>query len=217
MTMEAKGKLESPSKTSPLTIGEHLTYILPRLGTDRKIPAWPADVFALCTSLLQKSGSYIHALNQWPPVPPNGKPPDSRAWTTSARGIGDDWRLAWISRGGVPPHVEELWLQLVNAWEKPIREFLRGSDKCALSAVVLELAVLADTASVGVGVAGFTGKSGEQEFYKSGRPSPAVGFEWVLALWRDRQEQSSGAAENAYPAEWPYDSLSVHALSALLR
>lgn len=156
-----KSQFTAPS----LTVGEHLTYLLPRLRARRKVPPWPADVFALCMSLLQKSGSYVHALSQWLPTEPGQPGFDSRKWTAHTAKVGARWRSTWIHRRSVPFKVKELWRRIVAAWDKPIPEFLRGSDGRILGAVMLELAVLADTASGGVGVAGFTGLSGEQEFY----------------------------------------------------
>ncbi|HWH61491.1 MAG TPA: hypothetical protein VN682_27965 [Terriglobales bacterium] len=54
----------------------------------------------------------------------------------------------------------------MRAWNDPTQSLLTGPKGRALGAVVLELAVLADAASVGVGVAGYTGQTAsEQDFY----------------------------------------------------
>jgi hypothetical protein len=165
--------MDSQTTASPLTVGQHLTYLLPRLRVDREVPPWPADVFALCTSLLQKSGSYPHALSEWPPTKPGRRIADSEEWTAYTQEMSNQWRSNWIDHGKASSRVQHLWKQLMAGWKKPIRESLRGSDGFGLSAAVLELAVLADAASVGVGVAGFVGLGdNEEKFYNQADKLP---------------------------------------------
>ena len=52
-----------------LTLGEFSRQILPRLSSDKTFPKWPPDCFALCLSVLKRTGAYVPLLSDWPPRP----------------------------------------------------------------------------------------------------------------------------------------------------
>src|SRR5438270_14080369 len=79
-----------------ITIGEQIAYLMPRLKRNKSAPAWPPDMFAICVSLLHKSGSYCTVLEKWPPY---------SSWTTEIAKLGQIWRKAWKS--GPPDEIRQ--------------------------------------------------------------------------------------------------------------
>src|ERR1039458_3855835 len=49
-----------------MTVGDYFTFLSEK-GWPSKAKDWPPDVFALCASVLQKSGGYIGIVSDWPP------------------------------------------------------------------------------------------------------------------------------------------------------
>lgn len=106
----------------------------------RAFPYTPFDMFAICATLLEKSGAYHHIeAEEYSIYGPNNmhrlvRPTqtDRRLW----RDVGDKWRsnqvgeLSYIgirlpsdieaNSRGIPPYIIELWAQLLTHWDEPI-------------------------------------------------------------------------------------------------
>jgi hypothetical protein len=119
---------------SDITVGEFLTLLLPRLESDHKVPVWPPDVFALCCSLLLKSGAYCETLTDWPPREPFGK--SAGKWASRIETLGKEWRRS--SKQQVPSAVQQWWNVLVENWHVTIHSIetskkpvpIASSDVC---------------------------------------------------------------------------------------
>lgn len=140
------GALKSREKAAGTTIGEHLTFLLPRLSSDPKIPRWPPDVFALCASLLLESGAYCQALSDWPPARPLHKSPSR--WVPAVEKLGGQWRSAWAQNAKIPEPVSHCWTVLRQNWHLPVS---RIRDHLDVNHAILQLFAAADEASAGVG------------------------------------------------------------------
>ncbi len=149
--------------SSALTIGEHLTHLLPRLKRRRTAPAWPPDVFALSMSLIQKSGAYASVLNSWPP-----KSRSKSSWDKRMTVLGRKWRRAANRKGALAPSfIQERWQVIRKVFSAPI-ESIRNSPEVAIA--LFELAALADEACAGVGFVSIGGFEKEyREFYTRAR------------------------------------------------
>ena len=104
------------STSSPITIGEHLRFLLPRLANvrQRHSPVWPADVFAVAMSLIQKSGIYTLILNEWPPTADSGE--TTEEWATKMERLGKRWReYAGRDEPRAPTIVTKHWRLLMQA------------------------------------------------------------------------------------------------------
>ena len=100
MKTHTKKKAQEQRFGSGLTVGVVLKRMLPRMATrQRACPAWPADVFAVATSLLLQRGAYASILQKWPPK-------TSSTWVSDVRLIGDTWRTSWPK---VPKQVGLAW------------------------------------------------------------------------------------------------------------
>ena len=138
----------TPAK--PLTVGELLTFFIPRLADEnqRHIPPWPPDVFGLMSALIQRSGAYLQALENWPPerysIPRDGY----ADWATVQ---GKQWRKAALFRQDTPDLIQQMWKGLLKrASSLAISEFQK--DQVAAHDALLLLA-LSDEASKGLGAA----------------------------------------------------------------
>jgi len=138
------------STSSPITIGEHLRFLLPRLANvrQRHSPVWPADVFAVAMSLIQKSGIYTLILNEWPPTADSGE--TTEEWATKMERLGKRWReYAGRDEPRAPTIVTKHWRLLMQASSRGLDHFRKDR---ALAHVLFELAAMADEASAGVGL-----------------------------------------------------------------
>jgi len=127
-----------------LTLGEYLRFLLPR-DLDNP-PAWPPDMFAICASLLLKSGSYCSVLTDWPPA----KYKETESWADEARSLGLKWREDWVASKSVPEDIVALWKSLTTTANlaRPLSDFAHNVE---LWQVTLQLFVFADEACAGVG------------------------------------------------------------------
>lgn len=154
--------------TAPLTIEEYLALFLPRLANtrERQAPKWPADVFALAMSLIQKSGVYTLVLNDWPP--PSDSEQTMEKWAERMRDFGRRWReIAGEETKPVPSFVQERWRTLVQSFSTDIYH-LRETP--SLAHALFELAAMADEASAGVGLAKSSETSAKSaKFYRRAR------------------------------------------------
>jgi hypothetical protein len=148
------------SKRTPrgagLSIGNYLSYLLPRLETNRAAPSWPPDIFGLCMALLCKAGAYCKILENWPPD--GGATPITAAdWSGWAAQHGKQWRTLWPA---VPDYIAERWKTISDAWDEPIESI---AVKLPLAHALLELCALADEASEGFWLPGSPDTAGTRE------------------------------------------------------
>jgi hypothetical protein len=135
---------------SPITIGEHLKLLLPRLEKvrQRHVPYWPADVFAVAMSLIQKSGIYTLILNEWPPTVEGDE--TTEEWAEKMERMGKRWReYAGADEPRAPSLVTNHWRLLMQAFSKGLDHFRKDRS---LAHALFELAAMADEASAGVGL-----------------------------------------------------------------
>jgi hypothetical protein len=103
-------------------------------------PSWPPDLFAICASLLKRSGTYLRLFER-----------RSRrtAWT-GARAAGIQWRKNIDARNkvtaanlkrAVPPEVHVDWATLIKASGTDIGDI---ADDSKLSDALIRLTVIAD-------------------------------------------------------------------------
>src|SRR5439155_9991428 len=84
-----------------LTIGGLWIFLLGRFPASP--PPWPPDVFALCASVLQRSGAYLHVVERWPPT---GSAAD---WKARIQNIADQWRSIFVSGSPLPAEILDWW------------------------------------------------------------------------------------------------------------
>jgi hypothetical protein len=125
-----------------LKVGEFLEYLAP--GKWQECPAWPADVFALSSALLEKSGGYTRLGTAFWPVKGWARPDESgewsEDWTEHVIQIANRWRelvttslevqagiptnrlpgMAELYLERVPKQVEDCWNSMVQSRESPV-------------------------------------------------------------------------------------------------
>ena len=111
-------------------------------------PLWPPDMFALCGSLLKRSGAYLRIFE--------GE--DRGSEWIRARGIGSQWRtsidrIKKVSvlrlRRSVPNEVKVVWSRLMANADVRIGDIASTPE---ISDDLLQLSLIADEASAGIGV-----------------------------------------------------------------
>jgi hypothetical protein len=134
---------KSPVESGPMTIGEFLKYLHPTCLRSNKSLFWPPDIFALCMSLLHKSGCYTAILKSWPPS-------GSHDWESEIAAIGTRWRETGIAKD--PPEQIGNWWKIV----KNHRDIEIGNtgDSPKLIDALLQLVAAADESCAGVGIPG---------------------------------------------------------------
>jgi hypothetical protein len=150
----------SRAPSEALTFEEHACYLLPRLRSDSSVPEWPPDVFAICSSLLVKSGAYCRILEHWPPSNYDGDI-EGKGWPGLARALGREWRSNYLEGLPVPERVANLWDGILKHRSSPLTEVF---SEVALWQQVLELACIADESCRGVGNAIVEGDAIDQSF-----------------------------------------------------
>lgn len=159
---------DNPILNSPITIGEYLKLLLPRLvnAKQRHVPYWPADVFAVAMSLIQKSGIYTLILNEWPPTVEGEETPEE--WAVKMEQTAKRWRgYAGSEKPHAPTLVRDHWRLLMGAFSST---FGRLREDRALAHALFELAAMADEASAGVGLPRSpAGASKYGKFYRRAR------------------------------------------------
>jgi len=153
---------------SPITIGEYLKLLLPRLGNvrQRHVPYWPADVFAVAMFLIQKSGIYTLILNEWPPTIEGEE--TTEEWAEKMGRMGKRWReYAGADEPRAPSLVTNHWRLLMQAFPRGLEHF---REDRSLAHALFELAAMADEASAGVGLPRSpSGASKYGKFYRRAR------------------------------------------------
>jgi hypothetical protein len=159
---------EESTLIAPLTIGEYLAFLLPRLAKThrRHAPRWPADAFALAMSLIQKSGIYTLVLNDWPP--PADDEQTTGEWAERMREFGEQWReIAGEENGSLPRFVQARWRKLIESFSMSLDQL---REDPSLAHALFELAAMADEASAGVGLPRSSDSSGRSaRFYRRAR------------------------------------------------
>src|SRR5882724_2032642 len=111
-------------------------------------PSWPPDLFAICASLLKRSGTYLRIFERRSRRP---------AWT-DARAAGIRWRknvdgYKKVSAGNlkraVPPEVLTDWTALMKSAGAGVGDI---ADDPKLLDALIRLTVIADAASDGLGM-----------------------------------------------------------------
>jgi hypothetical protein len=126
-------------QNAPLTVSDHLAQILPRtLATKTPdMPLWPADVFAVAASLLQRTGTYAAAMDHWPP---DGH---EDMWIDEVRNAGKEWRRLWQ----VAPlgYLQAAWNELLSKRAVPLEEI--AQDTKLLQSLIAMCAVADESCS----------------------------------------------------------------------
>jgi hypothetical protein len=131
--------------SSKITVGEFLAGILPRLATDNEFPDWPPDCFAVCLSLLKRTGAYSTLFLVWPP---DGKTEGAmEKWTGEVHKLGKKWRAAWRLHGDFDD-LEDEWRLVCDSFSRPLSTVPQDRQLCV---ALMKLVAVADEASEGVG------------------------------------------------------------------
>jgi hypothetical protein len=116
------------------------------------MPIWPADVFAIAASLLQRTGAYARAMDHWPP---DGQ---ESTWIDEVREAGRQWRQHW--KHGSFTYLEKSWNVLLAKRSLELDELSEDTD---LLQALIELCAVADETSSHLGIFDKDGSSSEQE------------------------------------------------------
>ena len=127
------------SDSTELTVGEYLSGILPRLEKNREFPEWPPDCFALCISLLRRTGAYSSLFTE--------APADLDSWATSATILGRKWRAACTQAKPFTDLLKE-WAAIFAAFNHPLSSVCQDRSLCG---ALTKLVTAADEASESVG------------------------------------------------------------------
>lgn len=152
-----------PRKVTPdLRVGEFIRFLAPRLGRS----LWPPDVFAICASLLQRSGAYPTVVDRWPPSIRRAKTKAARRriaekWAAQMRRDGLEWRASSGRRRHPPASVLKYWRRVISSQAVRIGDV---PSKEPLVHALLSLSALADEACVGVGLGPGVIESDSPEF-----------------------------------------------------
>jgi len=140
----------------PLTVSQLISEIAPqRVSQDGVIssqcPPWPADVFAICASLLEKSGAYCGIGTFSPPIAANFK-----TWPEEIQQIAEVWRVYWANYRQAPPAVQERW-QIVQQSREVLVQDVGGrpaekQTSRPLLHALLELTAIADESLCNAGL-----------------------------------------------------------------
>src|SRR5580698_1541666 len=106
-----------------LTAGEFLAGLLPRLRRNKAFPAWPPDCFAVCLSLLRRTGAYSQLFMKWPP---GKKTARLSGWTKMTQRLGRQWRIAW-KKGKPFTGLENEWSTVCASFVQPL--YSVGDDR----------------------------------------------------------------------------------------
>ncbi len=139
-----------PVQSTSLTVGELFSYLLPRLSDPKRqnLPAWPPDVFGLMSALIQRSGAYLQALENWPPKRYT-IPHDKFAYAAWAAELGNEWRKNSLFQQPAPALIHEIWtIFFKRSFHFSLTQF--QEDQYAAHDALILMA-LSDEASRGLG------------------------------------------------------------------
>src|SRR5262245_25047402 len=129
--------------TSPGSLGELIAYIVPRFRTrPDEVLLWPADIFAVCASILARTGAYSCVAQGWPP---DGM--KNADWRKHTRERADEWRA---TLGRKPPRaVVDAWRIIKHHSNTSLGKIRSSSQIC--NALIFLIAV-SDEACRGLGI-----------------------------------------------------------------
>jgi hypothetical protein len=102
---------------------------------------WPADVFAIAASLLQRTGGYARTIYHWPP---DGR---ESTWIDEVCEAGKHWRQHW--KDGSFTYLEQSWNVLLAKRSMGLDEISEDTD---LLQALIELCAVADETSNQLGI-----------------------------------------------------------------
>jgi hypothetical protein len=147
MSDTSKALNSDAASPSPVTVKRLFTHLLPRLATDKRVPVWPPDLFALCMSALHQSGAYCAVLKNWPPNGATGS-----QWADHVEQLGTSWLSDWPNIQ-VPDEVAGLWDNVLSVWDISVADL--GLDKnLSVCQSLLQICAIADEACAGMGTPG---------------------------------------------------------------
>ncbi len=112
----------------------------------REFPDWPPDAFAIVGLLLQRSGGYTRAVQEWPPA----EFADHEVWMEGIELLGDAWREAKMDSAKlIPQEIQDWWQQIISYASTPVEDIPRQPALCD---ALLQILAAADEACAGVGV-----------------------------------------------------------------
>jgi len=130
-------------QTDDCTIGNVFTF----LKVEGMPADWPADVFAVVASILQRSGAYTLVVEHWPPDA-HGRQKRIE-WNQRMEGIGLAWRKTSAAGQAAPSEVHGWWQTVLASSNTSLRS-VAGNQ--ALREALFQLCAVADEASFGVGI-----------------------------------------------------------------
>jgi hypothetical protein len=115
------------------------------MANNREFPQWPPDCFALCLSLLKRTGAYSTLFQEWPP---DGETEGAlEKWTDNVRELGAKWRTLWMLHQPFDDLKNE-WQLLCGSFSRRISSVLQDRQLCV---ALMKLVAVADEASEGAG------------------------------------------------------------------
>jgi hypothetical protein len=124
---------------------------------------WPPDAFGLAALILHVTGSYLRAINDWPP----GQ--DRLGWTRRMRALGQEWRDLCVKYkrdrntivfGSAPPQIKKIWKTITSNASLPVSAlrtpdvFDPNTPSGKVVQALLEILAAADEACLGIGIPG---------------------------------------------------------------
>jgi hypothetical protein len=141
-----------------MTIDDLFTQLIGPKWAALKV-LWPPDAFALCASVLQRSGAYTHVVGHWPP-----RDFAPQEYTQKMRRYGKAWRDGFDRPLPVP--VRRWWKIVVRSKAVEISD-LRHRRRRHFSLIESLLLILAaaDEASKGIGIFGLEAPDRFEKYY----------------------------------------------------
>jgi hypothetical protein len=130
---------------------ESIWQAIAGIAIDDHLLEWPADVFALTDTLLERSEAYRFALS--PPEGAEWPPPDVPGWSDAVVDAARQWS-SWVEdrHGPLPDLLVREWKALRDAAGSPFIHVSQAHD-WRLCSALLTVHAIADEACAGLGVA----------------------------------------------------------------
>lgn len=130
---------ETATKKQMLTLKDHFDYIAGASWRNSDFIKWAPDVFAICASLLERTGSYTWLVEEWPPC----QPAAVSSWVQNLTDVAQVWRRAMNGQATVPDPVQKAWQSILDKKKASVNSARTDRE---LQAALLELTCLADQA-----------------------------------------------------------------------